>query len=289
MKRLIMYHDDADGRCAAAIVRKWSHGQGIANLAFVPMQYGETDFWRYFEEPDPFEKDQDEFFMLDFSLPIEQMRKIREIVGCNFTWIDHHYTAIEALGGELDYLAGIRDSKTAACLLTWMYFFDSPTWAVPYPVKLIADRDMWLWHFGDDSRYFYEAYLQMHTEPWQACWNDWLSMDTPPADELAAGTLLYHARINGLKRIAKRIGWEDSMEGTGFSVMSLNYPASGDMGQVVNDMGYDVAHCYNEQKRGGRLQVIHSMYSKTVDVGAIAKERGGGGHKEAAGWTEMRI
>jgi hypothetical protein len=51
-------------------------------------------------------------------------------------------------------------------------------------------------------------------------------------------------------------------------------------------LGYDGAACYWEDRTGGlRLWSLYSANDKT-DVSVICKKRGGGGHFDAAGFTE---
>lgn len=283
MKRIIMYHDDADGRCAAAIVaRAYDPAEEPPEHRFFPMQYGDPIPW---EMLDGFEKDEDEFWLLNFSLPIPEMTLIQGEVGRFIVWIDHHVTAIETLT-HFERLPGTRDPKTAACLLTWK--FCHPKCLIPPAVRYIADRDMWQFEYGDATRYFYEIYKLESTQPSDPVWDKWLS-EADINSVLAEGKKMYEPRIRALKEIALRAGFEmETFPGTGqaHKTLHINYPGSGDLGQVIKDMGYEIAHCYVEQVRDGRLVRVHSLYSDVADVGAMAKEKGGGGHRGAAGWVE---
>ncbi len=282
MKRIIMYHDDADGRCAAAIAGRCHNPGDGTEPRYFPMQYGDPLPW---EMLDGFEKDSDEFWLLDFSLPVPEMTLIQGEVGMFFVWIDHHVTAIETLT-HFERLPGARGPNTAACLLAWK--FCHPKRLIPSAVRYIADRDVWRFEYGDATRYFYEIYKLKHTHPEEPIWDKWLS-DADISLDLAKGEKLYEARTRELKYFADRLGVPEEIvasDGRTYKSLCVNYPGSGDMGQVIKDMGYDIAHCYADQGREGRLVRVHSLYSDVADVGAMAKEKGGAGHRGAAGWVE---
>ena len=84
MKILIIYHDDADGMCCAAIVRR---ARPNSELVFYVMQYG---------DPVPLVDGYDAVYLLDFSLPENDMRRVAEGFH-SFYLIYHHVTAIEQL------------------------------------------------------------------------------------------------------------------------------------------------------------------------------------------------
>ncbi len=281
MRRVIMYHDDADGRCSAAIAGR--HGRCCDDvLVYVPMQYGDAVPWQMF---DMFEKGKDEFIMVDFSLPEDLMERVQDLVGDSFIWIDHHKTAIKDLK-RFQTLKGLRiRGNIAACLLTWNYFFSRKK--EPMAVQYIADRDVWKFYYGDETRCFYELYKQENTHPWQGAWDRWFEDTTGEFLDLELGKKLYRARIEQLKGYALSLGREHKIFGTEYRALVVNFPGSGDMGQVIKDLGYDIAHCYVDQERDGRMMRTHAVYSDKVDVGEVAKLYGGGGHKGAAGWVEM--
>lgn len=295
MKRLIIYHDDADGRCAAAIVHRdpLLRQPGVAaEITCVPMQYQDAVPW---EAIGSLEKDQDECWILDFSFPLPVMRKIRCEVGRYVAWIDHHKTALAACGTLLADWPGLRVSGVAACLLTWRYLH--PQQPEPLPVAYIADRDVWHFHYGDKTRWFHAAYLhhQDETHPASPLWDRWLGPeDARHAAELPAllaeGRLLHEHRINGLMAKARRLGYEGRLAGLpgDCTVLNINLPGSGDLGQIARDWGYDVCHCYVEEHDGaGHLIRNHTLYSARHDVGEYCRQRGGGGHRGAAGYVEV--
>lgn len=275
-KRIILYHDDADGRCAAAIAGRDAKNWDLEPVYF-PMQYGDP-------LPAGWEDGAASLWMLDFSMPREAMEAIRDEYQTGFVWIDHHQTAIDGLADLAD-IPGWRDPHTPACLLTW-WWTQTPKGPPPRAVELIADRDVWRFRHGLDGHYLHEVYLQRDPPPADPLWDRWLSPAEPVSD-LEAGKGLFEARARWLNRYAARLGRPERVHGTSFTMLTVNFPGGGDMGQAIKDLGYDVAHCYVDEVRDGRMVRTHSLYSDVADVGAMAAAHaGGGGHRGAAGWTE---
>ncbi|OQY26515.1 MAG: hypothetical protein B6243_14140 [Anaerolineaceae bacterium 4572_5.2] len=96
---LCLHHDDADGLCAGAIVRR-RFGDAV--------ELHEIDYGR----PIPWDKIEaaETVIITDFSLPKDDMLKIYEAKGENFIWIDHHISAIEEMS-DFESIAGLRGKR----------------------------------------------------------------------------------------------------------------------------------------------------------------------------------
>lgn len=128
MKTLCIYHGvDFDGYCSAAIVKK-----AIQNTTCIGTNHGQPTY--FMEKIDK----STIVIIVDFSFPKPIMENIIS-KAADVIWIDHHKTAIDALEGF--NLQGIRDTKKAACILTWEYFFSDLE--MPLPVKMIGSYDIW--------------------------------------------------------------------------------------------------------------------------------------------------
>ena len=158
MKTVCIYHSlDLDGWMSAAIVKHWwirvqnsSFIQGITNknyytnpntgednIEFIGYNYGQPipDLSEYYK-----------VIMCDISFPNEIMEEIE--LNCatdEFIWIDHHKSAIESVNtdiiinikdDDIRHINGLRDTKYAACELTWKYFF--PNEPMPEIVRLLV-------------------------------------------------------------------------------------------------------------------------------------------------------
>jgi len=305
------YHNDLDGHAAGFCVHAWAgiHGAHDQNNCMKPINYG---------KPFPFEEilANEQVWIVDYSIEPDEMRRLLEITQ-NVYWIDHHKTAIEKYSDFDIQIPGYRCDGVAGCVLTWEYMHwhsgrgsnpvilegmpDTPEIAKDYPVpemiKLVGDRDVWAWKFGDTTKHFF-AGAQMHdTSPSSEFW--WRCMEHETKDLPLPNTGNRDARIRGEKWWAQLLHDGETIE---------RYKAQSDKG-VNESIGYEVEfegyRCFacnrarvSSDRFGGLddqydilLPHYHdgkqwtvSLYSKTVDVSEIAKARGGGGHKGAAGF-----
>ena len=151
MKTVCVYHSiDLDGWMSAAIVKYWFEKQLIITNSSIDSITDKIDFIGYnYGQPIPDLSEYDKVIMCDISFPIEEMENLRQHLQDNFIWIDHHISAIKAADERTNnYYDGIRDTKFAACELTWKYFF--PDEPMPEIVRLLGRYDCF-GHKGTDE------------------------------------------------------------------------------------------------------------------------------------------
>ncbi|MBC8331297.1 MAG: hypothetical protein H8E28_04880 [Anaerolineae bacterium] len=272
MTTLCLYHNDADGRASAAIVRK-ALGPDIA---LCEMKYGDSL---------PLEEIlvAKHIVIVDFSLPREDMERLANYH--QICWIDHHKTAIQELADISADWPGTRNTDDAACVLTWKYYF--PDQAIPQAILLIGDRDIWRWAHPDTGS-FNEGLFQLNTNPHNdRLWNMLLADDTALVEEITQhGSILREARLRGIQGSTSRYGYPVTFEG--YRTLAINQRGSGDLGEHIRNHGYEIAYCYIDNFLDGELFTFVSLYSKEIDVAKIAQRFGGGGHAGAAGFHFKR-
>lgn len=147
MKIINIYHSvDLDGWMSAGIVKLWWEKQPVETING-EYKRNEIDFIGYnYGDPIPDLSKYDKVIMCDISFPKDIMRELRRdkfnyVTGeDNLIFIDHHLSAINDSKLEFyDTCAGIRDTKFAACELTWDYFFPNET--IPEIVRLLGRYD----------------------------------------------------------------------------------------------------------------------------------------------------
>jgi oligoribonuclease NrnB/cAMP/cGMP phosphodiesterase (DHH superfamily) len=268
MNTLCLHHNDADGRASGAIVRR-ALGKDIT---LYEMDYGES-------LPLDLVVVADHIVIVDFSLPKAEMEQLANYH--QFTWIDHHKSAIDEMDGTGENWAGVRDTSEAACVLTWRYFF--PDQPVPKAVKLIGDRDIWRWAEPDTGA-FNEGLHQSYTRPdHDDLWKPLLD-DRPEilARIIELGGTLRDARLRDIRRATARYSFSATFEG--YRTLVINLRGSGDLGAQIRTLGYQMGYCYVDKVSEGQLMTFVSLYSDEVDVSRIAQKFGGGGHAGAAGF-----
>jgi len=263
------HHNDLDGRCAAAIVNKNFQSKG-------PIEFIEMDYKKDVDVAaiQPNEK----IVIVDFSFKPDVMKKIREKTS-DIIWCDHHVTC-----KDYDYfndnLPGLRDltlKGLSGCELTWKYFF--PEQALPEAVCLIGDYDSWRLKNPNCFK-FYEAMKTLDQSPKSLEWG--VLFDPTNTQEITAlinmGTAVLSYRDNLCRDLTDMFGFDTEIDGV--KAYATNFYRFGSGGFLERFKNYPVciAFIYDGKK------YTVSLYSESVDVSAIAKKYGGGGHKGASGF-----
>lgn len=291
---ICFHHNDADGRCAAFWVGL-SAGLNDTELGYEP-RFVEMTYSRDF--PIEMVRKDEQIYIVDFSISPEDMGRLLEITK-DVTWIDHHVTAIAKYKNYPHDIRGVRYDGVAGCMLTYCYLhhmtdrgsgpikpFDiHMTRCAPQFTKLIADWDVWKFEYGYDTRYFITALNAENTNPDGDLWTD-LLLDgdlIKTSDIIRRGHIMLQYR-DGFMRDYTDLGFETQFEGYRCFAMNIGH-ASSEFFKSVADKMYDILIPFVFD--GEKWTV--SMYSKMIDVSEIAKRYGGGGHKNAAGFTCNRL
>jgi oligoribonuclease NrnB/cAMP/cGMP phosphodiesterase (DHH superfamily) len=265
---ICIHHNDLDGRCAAAIVR------GIYGVG---AHFIETDY----KNPPPAADDirNMDVIIVDFSYKPEDMRKIMEMAR-SVTWIDHHATAKDYPYQDLPGKRDFKDKSKSGCELTWEYFHGE-TSCKPLAVRLIGDYDKWALTFNPDSTDFYEGMKLHQNDPvspiWQMLFETRNGILARRIIEEGQTAILY--RNAYCREMRDAFGFETEIAGFRAYATNIYKFGSGGFGEKFQE--YPVVISYVHDGR----QFTVSLYSSSVDVSAIAKANGGGGHKGAAGFV----
>lgn len=296
MKPLVIYHANCwDGFCAAWVARK---ALGAALVDFYPGYYGQSP-------PDVRGR---VVYLLDFSYPREHMRKI---LG-QARWVvvlDHHKTAQEALDGIVDEFVQRPDliptdlqanpngqelplvwfdMGKSGGRLAWEYFnrhvgpspADISIPKSPWLVDYTEDRD--LWRHALDSTEEINAALRSYPLDFDL-WDEFADAVGQREMFKCEGAAIRRAErqiVDTHVRNAREI------EMAGHRVLSVN--ATVLFSEIAGELakGRAFGACYFDRQDGRRQWSLRSSESG-VDVAAIAKSRGGGGHTHAAGFEEI--
>lgn len=277
MNPLILYHANcADGFGAAYAA--WKHFKD--NAEYVPVKY---------DEAPPVVTDRD-VYILDFSFPKPVMLDI--IAKANFTtWLDHHKTAFENWVPDLkfgpdafyqqqaDNYCIVLDNKQSGAMLSWCHFQGNNHY--PQLITHIDDYDRWVFKYAD-TKPFNKALWSC--APWSfEQWDVLANMDKKAfVNFVTVGRALLRDHQS---RVIKHV--EKSRKATidGRSGLTINAP-----GYVSSDAGHELAvqsgtfgmtYTIDEE-----LKARCSLRSNgEYDVTCLARVYGGGGHKNAAGFT----
>lgn len=280
MKPLVMYHDHCTDGYGAAFAAWIALGD---TADYLPVNYGHK--WHPADLRELV--DGREVYVLDFSLPRPAMEQLfndaKQVV-----WLDHHKTAFEMWCGQynrgevfLDFTNGhaikLDDNKSGA-LLAWEYFH--PLDPTPDMFLLIDDRDRWQFKY-EGSREFHAA--MGSTRPWT--FRGWQSvLDQEEAGELGLwmemGAGILRAMQQNVEQMAEAAQKcvIDGKEGLAVNA-SLH---QSELGNLLSAKSGTYALVWYVAKDG---KVRCSLRSKgDYDVSGMAREFGGGGHMNAAGF-----
>lgn len=283
---ICIYHSkDLDGYCSGAIVKK-----RFPDCKLIGYDYGQPFPWGEIESGET-------VIMIDVSLPMPDMFKLANLTGGNFTWIDHHASAIKDFG---EYTEGgsqwnvhtVLQDGAAACEGGWKYLF--PYEDMPTAVKLLGEYDTWRnqdkerwdnqimpFQYGmrmicnSPETFPQEMFSDLETE-------NILYADMYCAKIIEDGRLILAYQKQQNERSAKFLAFECDFEG--LRAICIN---SGGANSQLFDSVYD------EAKHDVMIPFVFtgkhwtfSLYTtkNNIDCSVIAKSKGGGGHKKAAGF-----
>lgn len=281
---ICIYHNkDLDGYCSGAIVKR-----KYPDAKLIGYDYGQSFPWEEMTKTV-------DVIMIDVSLPIDEMcvlgRQVRKL-----TWIDHHVSAIKEFStflvkGKGQEITPVLENGISACEGGWKYLF--PDEEMPTAVKLLGEYDTWRnndkerW---DNSVMPFQYGMRMRCSSPETFPEELLSnkgeigvlfADTLCGKIIENGNLILEYQKTQNER-ACRSSFEIEFEG--LKAIALN---NGGANSQVFDSVYDPT------KHDVMIPFVFtgkhwtfSLYTtkEDVDCSIIAKSKGGGGHKKAAGF-----
>jgi uncharacterized protein len=278
MKTYVLYHANCwDGFCAAWIARGVLKG----DVEFIPVQYG--------HEPPKIEP-MSRLYILDFSYPKEHLFKWwipgPESVD-HLIILDHHKTAQENLGTfcsvcestDLDIPKIVFDMNKSGARLTWEHFHK--TKKSPGIVDYTEDRDLWRWSLPDSR----EVNSAIRSFPMDFEWVDKIGKSSAESlrmmfAESGAAILRREQQI-----VDEHVRHAREIDMDGHKILCVN--ATVLISEIAGELasGRPFGACYFYQEDGKKQWSLRSR-DGGIDVSVIAKARGGGGHRNAAGFQE---
>ena len=284
---LILYHGQCmDGFCAAYIASK-----RYPEAQLMPCDHG--------TEP-PYEavtgKD---VLVVDFSWKTREQNDKLASLAKSFQIYDHHKTA-QVILGDMPY--AVFDMQRSGAGLTWDYLFgkDSDKAFVacttidykvgklytprPWFVNYVEDRDLWNWKLPNSKEICaYLGTLPFTKEAW-----DKLDITTVESTKIKGIGALAH--IEHYVREAVKQAQHGVLHYSPHFAVNVRYSVAAvnalylNCSEIGNELAEkaDIGMTYFERPDG---QIQFSLRSiGNIDVSEIAKEYGGGGHRNAAGF-----
>ena len=288
-KALVLYHANcADGFGAAFAFWELNPYNDSKSVLYHPINYGEDIHHSIIED----DRAKYDLWIVDFSLPLDQLRILADVYN-QVTVIDHHLTFINAIeeyqGTEFPHnLNLIWDTNRSGAMLTWDYLiqlFYSPSRQKPKLLEYIQDRDLWQFKLPGSKEV--NAVIAATPKNFHD-YND-LRRQIAYSEEtvIASGKLLLaqHEKI-----VDDIVQASRSLEIYGTAGESYRGRLANCTGHFASDVGNKLAELsgtfggtWCEGHDGTVKFSLRSIGDYNVE--AIAKQYGGGGHKNAAGFS----
>jgi oligoribonuclease NrnB/cAMP/cGMP phosphodiesterase (DHH superfamily) len=322
---ICLYHNDMDGRCAAALVR--AYRKNDPDDLYVEMNYDHPDYPFALMPPD----ESTQVVIVDFSITPESMARLLES-GAQVTWIDHHKTALDKYPKDL-VIPGLRHVGFSGAILTWVYLFsrkrceagilrfdDEAMKALcreaPLFIQLVDDWDCWKFRYDTATREFQMSMggKLLSNSTWDSFIREELTEIPETYDFDAAisrlenhgiwsftpreySSSLRYALAQGRATLSYRIEWSTAYcKRYGFEARLPGFP---DVRIYAMNLGQANSEYFHDVPEGIQARCLfsfngkrwfYSIYSDQIDVTPIAKSFGGGGHAGASGFdTETLV
>ena len=256
---LCIYH----GNCADGFTGAWVVRRALGNAEFFPGVY-------MTQPPDVADRD---VVLVDFSYKRPIMEQI--IASARSVLVlDHHKTAAEDLC-DLPGAEVVFDMDRAGSRIAWDYYFPNEA---PPPVLLhVEDRDLWRFSLPRTR----EIQANIFSYPYDfAVWDRLMAAD--PAVLAVEGEAIERKHFKDIAELLGVVQRRMTIGGVNVPVANLPYTLVSDAAHKMAQ-GEPFAGCYWDTPKG-RVFGLRSS-DNGMDVSEIAKRYGGGGHRNAAGFT----
>ena len=245
-------------------------------------------------------------YILDFSfspaLMVAAAEHAKQIV-----WIDHHKSAIEAwdkyweyTGNPIDpplnfhsYLS--RDNSKSGVGLTWEYFVGQAVMYIhldptknelfmPEILQAIQDRDLWKFNLVFTKEVCaYMATTAQEIDIWTKVIDNFLLEGSCFDSVLNEGKGILKAQAHIIEQIISSCTTTITIDGVQGLCCNAPYMFASEIGNILAKKCGSIGVTWFENSLKEAVFSLRSI-DDTVDVSAIAKKFGGGGHKNAAGF-----
>jgi len=270
---ICIYH----GNCADGFGAAWAVRESLGDIEFHAGVHQD-------QPPDTADRD---VILVDFSY---KRPVLEEMVGTakSVLVLDHHKTAAEDLewlpsAGESyeDWLesgltfAAVFDMERSGAGIAWDFFHNV---ARPPLIDHIEDRDLWRFKLPHTR----EIQAAVFSYPYDfEVWTR-LMYATELSELMLEGSAIERKHHKDIAELVSVVTRPMNIAGHVVPMANLPYTLTSDAGHLLCGDEYPFAGCYWDTPEGR----VFSLRSRDngADVGEIAKQYGGGGHKHASGF-----
>lgn len=263
-KPICIYHGNcADGFGAAWVFKRWADR--------------EHDFHAgVYQNPPPDVEGRD-VYLVDFSYKRAVVEQICE-KATRVVLIDHHKTAIEDLKPLIESrrIEALVNLEKSGATLAWEWFHGHRENEMPQLLRHIEDRDLWRFALAGTR----EIQANVFSHPYD--FEVWDTLMERPVEELIAeGRAIERKHFKDIHELIGVVTRPMIIGGHLVPMANLPYTLTSDAGHILAK-DHPFAGCYWDTPEG-RVFSLRST-DDGLDVSEIAKQYGGGGHRNASGF-----
>ena len=260
----VLYHAGCDDGFGAAYAIWLKYGY---QAEYIPVQHGQA-----FPEISPGET----VYVVDFSYSRDILQGIAD--RCKLVVLDHHKTAMDDL---VDLPFARFDMNKSGAVLAWEYFH--PNKPIPVLLKYVQDYDLWT----------KELINTEENKAWRGSFNRtferWQTMDLivsrGDAWKAEGEAILRSEKMHIQRRVAQ--AFEVTIDTHLVLAVNETQYFSEVAGELAKNTRYPFGACFFMRDDGLKIWSLRSDRNLgDFDVSEVAKLRGGGGHRNAAGFKE---
>lgn len=290
---LIAYHDNCiDGFTSAWVTTRALQKLGYKN-AILAMNYDKASIAKMFAALKKYEFEK--LVIVDFSLKFKVIAALEcQHPKLNLLILDHHKTAFEEYAPNMEVKKDsklcipinigsiVLDNNESGASLCWRHFNSKEN--EPILVSYVRDYDLWRFDLGLETKWV-NKYLKMENKT-LARWDEITNRFEHPETFnliLDVGKQLQEEHDKTVEEIAAGSKYVKLVNLTG-DFVKCPYEFTSDVGHALANKTGSYGLMYDW--KNGDKDVKFSLRSNgDYDVTVIAKYFGGGGHKNAAGFT----
>lgn len=285
MKRIVFYHNDNDGKAAAAVIY-----QGYKVLGSNINEFIEVNYNNIIPTAELIDDD-DIVFIVDYSFTKATVQNLIDISkkASKLYWFDHHKSSLEVYDDIIKSnicTEAIVNIDQCGALITFCYFVDrgiitgETYYRMKEIIKYIDDYDRWI-HNYPESLLFNIGSQCKNTNPDSYFWL------SDPLSTIEKGRIINEYLTNKNSKLTQYNGFIVKINGHECIVLNTAEASSKVFGSEYEKYKFAIRFVFNGKNYS------YSIYSELEDIDCanIAKRFNpkGGGHKGAAGFISDKI
>lgn len=278
---VVLFHYPCQDGLASAWITNHYHKLQNKSIDLYPIQYGTPlDLSRLSGK---------KIIFCDWAPTLDILEQVEQVVS-EIKILDHHKTAQQALQSK-PY--AVFDMTKSGAGLSWEYFF--PNSPMPNFIQMIQDRDLWTWKLPE-SRNLTSGLVMICDTVRSNEYDDFTGLfevfdglfSNPDKFKfcLELGSIVNKSTLAKANSLAEsHAKCVDIYQGHRVCVVNCPTDLSSDVGNILSSMDtidFAVLWKYNHPNQE---YYVSLRSSNKVDVSAIAKSFGGGGHPNASGFS----